>query len=59
MAVAGRMARTYRERPFELVTLLGDICYYGSIEDRYDEVFRRPTHAYTQRLLAAVPRLPR
>lgn len=42
MVVAERMARTYRERPFELVTLLGDICYYGSIEDRYDEVFRRP-----------------
>lgn len=42
MAVAERMARTYRDRPFGLVTLLGDICYYGSIEDRYHDVFRRP-----------------
>lgn len=42
MAVAERMAKTYRERPFGLVALLGDICYYGSIEDRYDDVFRRP-----------------
>lgn len=42
MAVAERMARTYRDQPFGHVTLLGDICYYGSIEDRYHEVFRRP-----------------
>lgn len=42
MAVAERMAQTYREHPFGLVSMLGDICYYGNIEDRYDEVFRRP-----------------
>jgi hypothetical protein len=42
MAVAERMASTYRDRPFGLVALLGDICYYGNFEDRYDDVFRRP-----------------
>jgi calcineurin-like phosphoesterase family protein len=42
MAVAERMARTYRDRPFGLVTLLGDICYYGNFADRYHDVFRRP-----------------
>jgi 3',5'-cyclic AMP phosphodiesterase CpdA len=42
MAVAERMAETYRARPFGLVALLGDICYYGSFEDRYEDVFRRP-----------------
>jgi 3',5'-cyclic AMP phosphodiesterase CpdA len=42
MAVAERMAETYRSRPFGLVALLGDICYYGNFEDRYDDVFRRP-----------------
>ena len=26
--------------PFGLVALLGDICYYGNIEDRFDDVFR-------------------
>jgi 3',5'-cyclic AMP phosphodiesterase CpdA len=42
MAVAERMAETYRRHPFGLVALLGDICYYGNIEDRYEDVFRRP-----------------
>jgi hypothetical protein len=42
MAVAERMAQTYRETPFGLVALLGDICYYGNFEDRYHDVFRRP-----------------
>jgi hypothetical protein len=42
MAVADRMAATYRDRPFGLVTMLGDICYYGNFADRYDDVFRRP-----------------
>jgi predicted phosphodiesterase len=42
MAVAGQMAETYRRQPFGLVALLGDICYYGNFEDRYEEVFRRP-----------------
>jgi 3',5'-cyclic AMP phosphodiesterase CpdA len=42
MAVAERIARTYTTQPFGLVALLGDICYYGSIEDRFDDVFQRP-----------------
>ncbi|HEX2064331.1 MAG TPA: metallophosphoesterase [Acidimicrobiales bacterium] len=42
MAVATQMARTYEEAPFGLVALLGDICYYGNFEDRYDHVFARP-----------------
>jgi hypothetical protein len=42
MAVAGRMAQTYELVPFELVALLGDICYYGSIRERFDDVFIRP-----------------
>ena len=42
MAVADAMAETYRRSPFGLVALLGDICYYGNFEDRYDEVFRQP-----------------
>jgi predicted phosphodiesterase len=42
MAVAERMAAAYQAQPFELVALLGDICYYGNFADRYDEVFRRP-----------------
>jgi 3',5'-cyclic AMP phosphodiesterase CpdA len=42
MAVAQRMADTYRQAPFGLVALLGDISYYGKFEHRYEEVFRRP-----------------
>lgn len=42
MAVAGRMAQTYELLPFEHVALLGDICYYGSIRDRFSDVFVRP-----------------
>lgn len=42
MAVATRLARTYQQQPFGLVALLGDICYYGRFEDRYDEVFAKP-----------------
>jgi 3',5'-cyclic AMP phosphodiesterase CpdA len=42
MAVAERMAETYAQQPFGLVALLGDICYYGNFEDRYEDVFRRP-----------------
>ncbi len=41
-AVAERMALTYRDRPFGLVALLGDICYYGSVKDRFHDVFIRP-----------------
>jgi predicted phosphodiesterase len=42
MAVAHRMAEGYREAPYGLVTHLGDLCYYGSVEDRFDDVFTRP-----------------
>ena len=42
MAVAERMALSYRSTPFGLVTLLGDICYYGKIRDRFDDVFVEP-----------------
>jgi hypothetical protein len=42
MAVAEQMARTYVDRPFGNVVLLGDISYYGSFADRYDDVFVRP-----------------
>lgn len=42
MAVAAEMARTYERAPYGLVALLGDICYYGSFEDRFDRVFTRP-----------------
>jgi hypothetical protein len=34
IAVARRMALTYRESPYGLVLLAGDICYYGHIDDR-------------------------
>jgi 3',5'-cyclic AMP phosphodiesterase CpdA len=42
MAVAEQMAKTYERAPFGLVALLGDISYYGSFEDRYEDVFRLP-----------------
>jgi hypothetical protein len=42
MAVATEMARTYQQAPFGLVALLGDICYYGNFEDRFEDVFTRP-----------------
>jgi 3',5'-cyclic AMP phosphodiesterase CpdA len=45
MAVARRMALTYRESPYGLVLLAGDVCYYGHIDDRYDAVFTRPYRA--------------
>ena len=41
-AVADRMARYYEQHPYGLVTLLGDICYYGNIRHRFDEVFKQP-----------------
>lgn len=47
MAVASAMARTYQRAPFGLVSLLGDICYYGSIEKRFEEVFARPMRPLT------------
>lgn len=42
MAVARQMAETYEREPFELVSMLGDISYYGNFEDRFEDVFRRP-----------------
>ena len=42
MAVAEQMARTYQSTPYGLVLLAGDISYYGSIDDRWDEVFVQP-----------------
>jgi hypothetical protein len=42
LAVAERMARMYEKSPYGLVTLLGDICYYGNIRKRFDTVFKRP-----------------
>jgi hypothetical protein len=42
MAVAGQMAETYALRPYGLVCLLGDICYYGSITERFHDVFEEP-----------------
>ncbi len=42
MDIARQMARTYGEAPYGLVVLLGDISYYGSIADRYQEVFLEP-----------------
>lgn len=42
IVVADQMAQTYQMAPFGLVSLLGDICYYGSIEDRFADVFLRP-----------------
>ena len=42
MAVAEQLALSYRRRPFGLVSLLGDICYYGPIRRRFDDAFARP-----------------
>jgi hypothetical protein len=42
MAVAEQLAHTYRRHPFGHVSLLGDICYYGPIRRRFDDVFLKP-----------------
>ena len=42
MDVARQMARTYQRTPYGLVVLAGDISYYGSIEDRWHDVFVEP-----------------
>lgn len=42
MDVARQMAQTYLQTPYGLVLLAGDVSYYGSIDDRYDEVFLQP-----------------
>lgn len=42
MEVAEAMALSYQEEPFGSVSLLGDICYYGPISRRFEDVFLRP-----------------
>lgn len=42
MAVARQMALSYQDSPYGLVLLAGDISYYGSIDDRWEEVFAEP-----------------
>lgn len=42
MAVAEQLALSYRDQPFGLVSLLGDICYYGPISERFEDVFLKP-----------------
>jgi hypothetical protein len=42
MAVASRMAQTYAVAPFGHVLMLGDICYYGDIARRFEDVFIKP-----------------
>jgi 3',5'-cyclic AMP phosphodiesterase CpdA len=42
MAVAEQLALSYRQVPFGLVSLLGDICYYGPIRRRFDDTFVKP-----------------
>lgn len=42
MSVATEMARTYERDPYGAVVLLGDISYYGSVTQRWDDVFVRP-----------------
>lgn len=42
MDVAREMARAYEQTPYGVVVLLGDISYYGSILDRYEDVFLKP-----------------
>ena len=42
MDVARQMAAAYERSPYGLVLLAGDISYYGSIADRWDDVFASP-----------------
>ena len=42
MDVARAMATAYQHTPYGLVLLAGDISYYGSIDDRWQDVFVRP-----------------
>lgn len=42
VGVATSMARAYERQPYGLIAHLGDICYYGDIEKRFDDVFLRP-----------------
>jgi hypothetical protein len=42
MDVARAMAAAYEHTPYGLVLLAGDISYYGSIDDRWEDVFVAP-----------------
>lgn len=42
MAVARQLALSYQREPFGLLSMLGDIVYYGPIERRFAEVFLAP-----------------
>lgn len=42
VAVAGQLAQSYVRKPFGTLSMLGDICYYGPISERFDAVFERP-----------------
>lgn len=42
VAVAEQLALSYRDEPFGLISLLGDICYYGPISERFEDVFLKP-----------------
>lgn len=42
MAVAEELARSYQEVPFGLLSMLGDIVYYGPISRRFEDVFLEP-----------------
>lgn len=42
MGVATQMAQTYEATPYGLVLLAGDISYYGSIDERWEQVFAEP-----------------
>lgn len=42
MAVAEQLALSYRREPFGLLSMLGDIVYYGPIERRFRDVFLEP-----------------
>jgi hypothetical protein len=42
MTIATRMAEAYQATPYGLVIHVGDVSYYGSIADRWQDVFVRP-----------------
>jgi 3',5'-cyclic AMP phosphodiesterase CpdA len=42
MDVARQMVAAYQENPYGVVVHVGDLSYYGSIADRFEEVFEEP-----------------
>ena len=42
MRVATRMAEAYRSSPYGLVVHTGDLVYYGSLTDRFEDVYLEP-----------------